>query len=59
MIIETFLLRKLNLNVFVPILMISNFRDYIDLTCTFAFNSSEIKQLDVKWYFQVEQLDIK
>ncbi|XP_023341819.1 uncharacterized protein LOC111711657 [Eurytemora carolleeae] len=35
-----------------PWIVETNSRDYIDLTCTFAFNSSEIKQLDVKWYFQ-------
>ena len=28
-------------------------RPFIDLTCSFSFNQSEVKQLDVKWYFKV------
>jgi len=35
-----------------PWVVEANSRPYVDLTCGFSFNSSEINQLDVKWYFQ-------
>jgi len=37
-----------------PWVIESGSRPYVDLVCNFAFNKSEINQLDVKWYFKEE-----